>query len=77
MRTTVPPTTRPAFTSPSSASSRVPSSTSSESLADQSPSPAKQKYSRPRQVVPGVPIMASLQFLKFWILPSFTPGSWM
>ena len=50
---------------------------SSLSGADQSPSPSKQKYSRPRQVVPGLPIIASLQFLKFWMRPSFTPGSWM
>ena len=43
----------------------------------QSPSPSKQKYSMPRQVVPGSGTIARLQLLKFWIRPTFTPGVWM
>jgi len=37
---------------------------------------SKQKYSTPRQVVPGRTI-PSLQAPKFWTRPARVPGSWM
>ena len=51
-----------------------PSSISSSSLIVHSPSPSKQKYSRPRQVFRRSGTISGLQFLKFWMRPSFTLG---
>ena len=49
----------------------------SSSRLAQRPSPLKQKYSMPRQVVPATGTIAALQLLKFWMRPTLTPGVWM
>jgi pyruvate,water dikinase len=46
------------------------------SVADHSPSPSKQKYSSPRQLVPAGTISGDHE-LKFCTRPTFTDGSWM
>src|SRR5262250_1210356 len=38
--------------------------------------PSVQKYSRPRLVLVLSGTMSGLQFLKFWIRPTLTSGSW-
>jgi hypothetical protein len=58
-------------------SSRVARATRSESGADHRASPAKQKYSSPRQDLVSSGTISGLQARKFWIRATRTSGSWM
>ena len=57
--------------------SRRPSSSRSASDRVQRSSPSKQKYSRPRLICDGSGTRSGDQFLKFWMRPTLTSGSWM
>jgi hypothetical protein len=73
-RTTQPSSTSSARASPIRSTSAFPSSTRSRSVIVQSSSPSLQKYSRPRLDLPGSGTIPGLQFLKFWMRPTFTAG---
>ena len=60
--------------SPRLANSREASSTNSLSAISQRSSPRLQKYSKPRLLMPGSGTIAALQFPKFWMRPTRTPG---
>ena len=60
----------------SAAISRLASSTRSSSALFHISSPSYTKYSRPRQVRPSFTMYGDHE-PKFWIRPTFTPGSWM
>ena len=49
----------------------------SASLDAHSPSPSKQKYSRPTQAMSGSGTISGDQLRKFWTRPTFTFESWM
>ena len=59
------------------ASSFLASAISSASEAFHSPSPSKQKYSRPRQASLLSGTISGDQERKFWMRPTLTLGSWM
>ena len=59
------------------ASSLRPSAISSSSGESHSPSPSKQKYSRPRQASFSSGTISGDQERKFWMRPTLTLGSWM
>ena len=76
MRTTVPALTSSGENRPMVRASEVPRSISSSSERSHSASPRLAKYSSPMKDTAGSSTMSGLQFLKFWMRPTWTSGAW-